>query len=101
MMSRAILTVALSSAILAAFSMPASLPGSKTLNLSGSAHAATNLNSSRSNIYRTKTVKSSKSNTSDRTTTVKSSKSNTSDRKGTNNKTGGSPLGFPGGGRGY
>ncbi len=79
--------------------------------LSGSAQAqklpdtnATNLNSSRSNIYRgeapggttktkktgkttkpgkgeerTTTVKSSKSNTSDRTTTVKSSKSNTSD----------------------
>ena len=61
------------------------------------ATAFTNLNSSRSNIFRgqhvtgTKqpgamratTVKSSKSNTSDRarTTTVKSSKSNTSDRK--------------------
>jgi len=54
---------------------------------------ATNLNSSRSNIYRkggdnqgsgvgarATTVKSSKSNTSDRATTVKSSKSNTSDR---------------------
>ena len=69
--------------------------------LSGVAHAVTNLNSSRSNIYRKKkvatpgtratTVKSSKSNTSDRiggaagtgmarATTVKSSKSNTSDR---------------------
>jgi hypothetical protein len=68
---------------------PAALPG-----LSGSALAAKNLNTSRSNIYRTKTrkaavpkanarattVKSSKSNSSDRATTVKSSKSNTSDR---------------------
>jgi hypothetical protein len=100
MMSRAILMVALSTAILAAFSMPASLPGSKTLNLSGSAHAATNLNSSRSNIYRSTTVKSSKSNTSDRGTTVKSSKSNTSDRKGGTKKTGSPPFGFSGG-RGY
>ena len=59
---------------------PAALPG-----LTAPAEAATNLNSSRSNIYRNKnrratTVKSSKSNSSDRATTVKSSKSNTSDR---------------------
>jgi hypothetical protein len=77
-----------------------------TAALSDSALAVTNLNTSRSNIARTKTpravggtkarattVKSSKSNTSDRmgggggrsttrATTVKSSKSNTSDRIG-------------------
>jgi hypothetical protein len=53
--------------------------------LSGSAHAATNLNSSRSNVYRG--------------TTVKSSKSNTNDRKGPK-KTGTPPNGIPGG-RGY
>ena len=77
-----------------------------TAGLSGSVLAVTNLNTSRSNIARTKTpktvgattarattVKSSKSNTSDRmdggggrnaarATTVKSSKSNTSDRIG-------------------
>jgi hypothetical protein len=77
-MYRITLTVALSALwLIATDAVPV------TSALSGSAQAATkNLNSSRSNIYRTTTVKSSKSNTSDRTTTVKSSKSNTSDRKG-------------------
>ena len=55
---------------------PAALPG-----LSGSVLAATNLNSSRSNIYRKKHVTGTKQGTA-RTTTVKSSKSNTSDRMG-------------------
>lgn len=106
-MPRNFRTAGLAGLILAAFAI---LPANPTTrNLSGSAQAqklpdtnATNLNSSRSNIYRgdapggttkktgkttkpgkgqerTTTVKSSKSNTSDRTTTVKSSKSNTSD----------------------
>jgi hypothetical protein len=81
MMYRAIIAAALSALWLVAF-------GSNALVLSGTAHAGN-------------TVKSSKSNTSDRGTTVKSSKSNTSDRKGGNYKSGGSPVGFPGGGRGY
>jgi len=55
---------------------PTALPG-----LSGSVLAATNLNSSRSNIYRKKHVTGTKQGTA-RTTTVKSSKSNTSDRMG-------------------
>jgi hypothetical protein len=85
-----------------------------------SAMAYTNLNSSRSNIYRGKhvtgtkgtvgtkratTVKSSKSNTSDRmgggggkgtarATTVKSSKSNTSDRMGGGRGAPSGPFGF-------
>jgi hypothetical protein len=94
MMYRAIIAAALSALWLIAF-------GSNALILSGTAQAgntvkssksntsdrATNLNSSRSNIYRS--------------TTVKSSKSNTSDRKGTNNRPGGLSPGFPGGGRGY
>jgi len=99
-MSARLLIPLLATAFLAA---PAFAP---TTDLSGSALAVTNLNSSRSNIARTKTprpaggtkarattVKSSKSNTSDRmgggggrgttrATTVKSSKSNTSDRIG-------------------
>jgi hypothetical protein len=99
-MSGKFLIPLLATAILAA---PALVP---TAGLSGSALALTNLNTSRSNIARTKTpravgatkartttVKSSKSNTSDRmgggggrssarATTVKSSKSNTSDRIG-------------------
>ena len=55
---------------------PTALPG-----LSGSVLAATNLNSSRSNIYRKKHVTGTKQGTA-RATTVKSSKSNTSDRMG-------------------
>ena len=93
-MYRIILTAALSAVWLIALHAVPSVPGPNVPTLSGSAQAAPkNLNSSRSNIYRGTTVKSSKSNTSDRGTTVKSSKSNTSDRKG-----GGSPI--PGG-RGY
>lgn len=51
-MTRGLLIASLSGALLVATALPngsALLPG-----VSGSAHAATNLNSSRSNIYRTK-----------------------------------------------
>ena len=44
--------------------------------------AYTNLNSSRSNIYRNKHVTGTKQHGTTRATTVKSSKSNTSDRMG-------------------
>src|SRR5436305_1882925 len=47
-----------------------------------SALAATNLNSSRSNIARNKPVTGTKQHGTTRATTVKSSKSNTSDRMG-------------------
>ena len=47
-----------------------------------SALAWTNLNSSRSNIYRNKHVTGTKQHGTTRATTVKSSKSNTSDRMG-------------------
>ena len=64
--------------------IPPMLPESTALSLSGSAYAqkppttnAINLNSSRSNIYRTK--QPTKKPASARATTVKSSKSNTSD----------------------
>ena len=87
-MSRIILTVAVSALWLIALAAVPNAPGSKLPTLSGSALAATNLNSSRSNIYRGTTVKSSKSNTSDR-------------NKGGNKNPGGPPTGFPGGGRGY
>ena len=104
-MSRKVLLLPLLA--VAFLAVPTMLPAAFGPGLSGSAHAVTNLNSSRSNIarakratiknnksnsYRATTVKSSKSNTSDRmggggggtlrATTVKSSKSNTSDRMG-------------------
>jgi len=85
-MSRIILTLASAALLLIALAGVPSVPGSQAPMLSGSAHAATNLNSSRSNVYRG--------------TTVKSSKSNTSDRKGGNKKPGSPPAGIPGG-RGY
>lgn len=47
-----------------------------------SAFAWTNLNSSRSNIYRNKHVTGTKQHGTTRATTVKSGKSNTSDRMG-------------------
>lgn len=82
-MSRAILTAALSALWLIALGAMPSVPDSKVPTLSGSAQAAPkNLNTSRSNIYRG--------------TTVKSSKSNTSDRK--NKKPGTRPTGIPGSG---
>ena len=64
--------------------MPALAPAALPPGLAASAHAVTNLNSSRSDIYRKKprnaaratTVKSSKSNTSDRAINLNSSKSN-------------------------
>ena len=68
-MSRKVLIPLLATAFLAAPAFaPAAMPGLST------AHAVTNLNSSRSNIYRTKTRKAV------RATTVKGSKSNSSDR---------------------
>jgi hypothetical protein len=82
-MFRIILTVALSALCLIALDAVPGVPSSNVPTLSGSAQAATNLNSSRSNIYRG--------------TTVKSSKSNTSDRKGGVKKPGNPPTGSPGG----
>jgi hypothetical protein len=76
-MSRKILLIPfVAAAFLAAPAFaPAALPG-----LSGSALAAKNLNSSRSNIYRTKARKAATNKSNARSTAVKSSKSNTSDR---------------------
>jgi hypothetical protein len=85
-MYRIILTATLSALWLIVLDRVPDVLDSKVPTLSGSAQAAKNLNSSRSNIYRG--------------TTVKSSKSNTSDRKGGNKKTGNPPMGIPGG-RGY
>jgi hypothetical protein len=83
-MSRTILTATLAALWLIALDGVPSVPSSKVPILSGSAQAATKLNSSRSNVYRG--------------TTVKSSKSNTSDRKRSNKKPGNPPTSLPGGG---
>jgi hypothetical protein len=86
-MSRTILTAALAALWLIAFDAVPTVSDSNLPTLSNSAQAATNLNSSRSNIYRG--------------TTVKSSKSNTSDRKRGNKKPGNAPTGISPGGGGY
>jgi hypothetical protein len=53
-MSRSLLAAFVAVAFLVA---PAALPNAIAPGLSGSAHAVTNLNSSRSNVYRTKKLK--------------------------------------------
>ena len=108
-MSRTIQIAIAAAAFLVA---PAALPTVAPLlapGVSGSAEAATNLNTSRTNRARATTVKSSKSNTSDRmegggggrgaarATTVKSSKSNTSDRMGGGGGRGGGGMFGPAG----
>jgi hypothetical protein len=68
-------------AVFALMTVPPLLPAPMTAGLSGSALAAVNLNSSRSNIYRTKQTGKPKQPTgAANATTVNSSKSHSSDR---------------------